>query len=96
MNHDAQKAEALQALAAVISHGLPGLEYHEVPMHTCLFFRAEADRQNAIDAFKHAGHTTEYTDAGCMVTHIGGNHLTAGISVSLIVPTIDLPDEDTK
>jgi|GEM_PF-5630963 len=96
MSHDAQKAEALQALAALISHGIPGLEYHALPLHTCLFFRTEADRQNAIDAFKRAGHGTEHARAGSIVTHIGGDHLTAGISVSLIVPTIDLPDEDTK
>lgn len=92
MSQDTRKAEALRDLADAISNGIPGLEYHAVPLVIGLFFRTEADRQNAIDAFKRDGHNTVTDTAGNITTHIGGDHLSAGLSIALIVPTIDFPD----
>ncbi|WP_346921329.1 hypothetical protein [Glutamicibacter creatinolyticus] len=89
MSNDTHKAESLRTLADMINNGIPGLEYHSLPMNTYLFFRTENDRQNAIDTFKRAGHKIRTETGDLIEAHIGGDKFTAGITVSLIVPSLE-------
>lgn len=84
-----KQAEALRALANLIEFGeLPSETYRQIPMHTWLAFRSDEDRQKAVRQMKHSGFQLRETESEkhVSVTH-GGPIMTAGLEISLTVPT---------
>lgn len=86
-----QQAGALRKLANLLeADELPGREYRDAPLHICLFFRTEAQRQSAIFKLKLAGHHLRPSETGKHYSVTIDHDITrTGLEISLIVPTID-------
>ena len=86
-----RQADALRKLANLLeSDELPGRDYRDTPLHICLFFRTEAQRQSAIFKLKLAGHNLRPSESGKHFSVTIDHDITrTGLEISLIVPTID-------
>lgn len=91
MSTPQQQAEALRKFAAILeADNLPGREYQEVPLHICIYFRTEAQRQSAIFKLKMAGHHLRTSESGKHFSITIDHDITkTGLEISLIVPTLD-------
>ncbi|MGP9782563.1 hypothetical protein ACT3UQ_08895 [Glutamicibacter sp. AOP12-B1-11] len=91
MTNPQQQADALRKLAAILeADELPGREYQDVPLHVCLYFKNEAQRQSAIFKLKLAGHQLRPSESGKHFSVTIDHDITqTGLEISLIVPTID-------
>lgn len=91
MSTPQKQADAFRALANLIEFGnAPGNEYRSIPLHTWLAFRSDEERQAFIRKAKFSGFELRQTESEIhvSVTH-GGPIQTAGLEVSLTVPTLD-------
>lgn len=96
MTTPAKQAQALRELADIIETDvLPDREYHEMPLHTYLFFRTAEGRDSAYQFFQKC-YEAETDSAGNRVGSIGGSRLCGGVAISLIVPSLIEDDEDSE